>query len=344
MKRYTIGLVSTVLTAVLWLMPQLSLAFTAELVSITPSATDLSDQIGSDQSELTIFGWLTELDTAYTAVFAVDESPALVVTPGGDIDPDNRWTYDAAAGTVTVPFTANGLLEQNDVPDGMGVSVIGMMPAVPLDQDGPPAEMTGAWMSTNIEDWDLIPPSEDNVAFGFNLSGPAGSDGFFHMFIPSALIDLLGEFSGQDLTADDLAVFNDDAQASLAVTEIEGGAYIDINVTFDDTDTTVTAVAASTVTKKITAAPKLAVSLAARDTQVAAGDTVHLYGWLKNAKKNQTVSIWQKPSGTKKFTKVKTIKTGNAGKYTVKLSPNKTTTYQVKYKTKTSPKQKVVVK
>ncbi len=347
---------AALLVGILAVMPKPSRAFSAELVSVSPEVfMDISDQVGPGPEEegaptMEVFGWVTQTDVEYTAVFTVDEEPAMLVTPGGDVSLTTRPSYNADTGEYTVVFTATGLVpsdaeKMEGLPEGYGASIVGMIGAVAIGENGPPAEMRGGWLSTDLQQWELIPPSEETVAFGFNLTGDEGETGYFHMFIPDAIIDLLGQFSGKDLTAQDLAVFNGDEQASLSVTEMDGGAYVDINVTFEAEITTlgISAVAANSITKSITAAPKLPVSLAASKTVIAKGSTTRLYGWLKNGKKGETVTVWYKAKGQDSFKKLSKLTTGEDGYFKSKVQPNKTTTYKIKYKTKTSPKTKVTV-
>lgn len=111
---------------------------------------------------------------------------------------------------------------------------IAFVPAETKTSDGPPEEMKGSWMSTNIspEYWELVPPDEDDPGFGYKLSGPEGEQGFFQMFIPAAMIDYLSSAYGETLSAEDHAVFNDGEQASLDIESGQGGAFVSILVNF----------------------------------------------------------------------------------------------------------------
>lgn len=344
-------------------LPHTANAFTAEIVSLTPSATDISDQIGQpgDAPEgVQLFAWSTQADTEYTAVFAVDSEPAMVVTPGGDVSLTSRPSYDVATGEYTVTFTATGINENIDTggqeyPEGVEMTIMGMMGAVEIGENGPPEEMIGAWMSTDMQQWELLPPSPDKPAFGFELTGPVGTSGYFNMYIPDAMIDLLGQLKGEELTVDELAVFNDDDQATLDITEVDGGAYIQIEITFSETVTEVTSLQAEydedadNITKKITLDEKLAVSSAFSSSSVKKGKTAELYGWIKSGKKGETVTVLRKVKGEDSYTKWKTLTTGTNGSYNVKFTAEKTGSYKVKYKpyggsAKVSPVQKLTVK
>lgn len=338
-KQYLTTGLAVVIFAVAGFWAQPSLAFTADLVSITPDATDMTDQLqgGGAPAGVALFGWLGTVDTDYTAVFSVDESPAMIVSPGADLSTDNAWSYDADAGTVTVNFTLKGLIGSDEfpIPDGMGMTIVALVPSSD-DGSGPPVEMTGGWFATNLQSWEIVPPSPENVAFGFNLTGPSGETGYFHMFMPTSLIDLMGQMRGENLTVDDLAVFNGDYQSSMSVTEVTGGAYIDINVTFNDTSTTVSAT--SDVTKSITAAPRLALSLAAKKTSITSGSKAKLYGWINKNKANKTVEIWSKASGAKKFTKLTSVKTDDTGYFYSNQKLKKTTKFKAIYRSNTTDK------
>ncbi len=336
--QYVIGL------GVSLALPLSGWAFTAELQSISPEPTqDISDKITGVPDNVVIAGWVgIEEDIEYTAVFTVDESPAGVITPGGDMSLDTPWEYDATAGTVTVTFTGSGLKSVNDeMPDNVGL--VALVGVVAEGEDGPPAVMTGFWLSTDVQDWVLIPPSpeQDIPAFGYSLTGPAGETGFLHMFMPTGVKDLMSQYSGQELDWEDLAVFSGDSQSSLSITEVEGGAYIDINVVFSDTTTSVS-VASSSVTKELTVQKQLPISLAASKTEVKKNKEFDLYGWLKNGKKNQTVTVWRKLSGEKTFTKIDTLTTVKAGYFLETYTTTKTTKYKVKYGTGSSAKVSAV--
>ncbi len=341
------------LTAVLWtsvfafvavLLPLPSRAFSGELVSITPEPLqDVSDMVGDVPENILVYAWLLEEGTDYTVVASVSEEPAVVITPGGDISLDTPWSYDADAGTVTVMFTATGLKQVgNDTgPDNAGLLAI--VPPVPMGEDGPPAEMTGTWMATNVQEWELIPPSEESISFGFSLTGPAGETGFFHMFMPDAIIELMSEYSGQELTVQDLAVFNGDNQSSMSITEVDGGAYIDINVTFSSTTISATAKGDNGgVTKEITVREQLPVSIAAAKTSVKEGKDARLFGWVKNGKKGQKVQVWRKQEGESEFTKWETAKIKKGGAYELEFTPEATATYRVKYRRNGKVKQSSV--
>lgn len=330
------------------LTPRFASALEAELVSITPDAQDISDQIGGGDipENIVIFGFLTTIDEAYTAIFSVSECPAMVVTPGADIAEDNRWSCDTESKELIVPFTAKELMDEGDkgMPEGSTSTMIALVPVAAPQTDGPPEEMRGGWMSTNISEWELIPPGEEQPYFGYKLTGLSGTEGFFHMFIPDAIIELLSEFSGKELTMNDLAVFNGDAQASLAIEQVTGGALVNINVIFAANNTTVESQGSQSVTKELTVREQLNVSLAAKKTTLNQGQKTTMYGWVKDGKANETVTIYRKLKGQKKFTKFMVLKTDKNGYFSKKLNPAKTATYRAEYKKDQSDPVEIIVK
>ncbi len=335
----------------LFLAPQPSLAFTASLVSLTPDATNISDQVQLPET-ITGFAFLGTVDQAYEAVISVDEEPAMVILPGGVMDLSQNWTYDSLGSRVIVNFTASGMKGEfsENFPEGSAVFVVVLVPVAAEGTDGPPEEMKGAWLSTNISDWSLITPSQEAPYFGFELTGPTGETGFLHMFIPSTVIDLLSTYSGQDLSAESMAVFENNDQSSTSVTDVDGSAYVDINVTFTDKITSPAAEATGTVVKEITAGAKLPISLAATKYSVTKGKKTTLYGWIKSGKADKTVTLWRKLKGADEYVKIDTLTTEADGYFSTKVEVTKTANYKVKYKrnsgatAKVSPIQKVRVK
>lgn len=338
------------LGAVIWLLaPQPSLAFSSSLVSFSSdTAQEVPIDPGDAPTGVTVYGWFTEPGTQYTAVFSVDEEPAMVVAPGADLSMTTPWSYNADSKEVTVPFTAKEMIG-GEMPEGVSVSMIALVPVVPEGEDGPPEAMKTGWMATNLQQWELIPPMPDAPYFGYKLSGPEGKTGFFHMFIPDAVVDLMSQMSGKTITIQELAVFNGDQQASLSIEEVEGGAFVSIKVLFSNTENSFVAssakaqAASTTVTKTITVRPQQTVSMTAKKTSLKKGKDVELFGWLKSGKKDQAVTIYQKKAGEKKFTAFKTAKTKKDGYYSVKFKSEKTATYKAKFQTKESSTLQVKV-
>ncbi len=341
MKKLLRLLITSTITCSAMLAAQSASALTVTLDSISPAATDLSEMFQQGApDDVTINGWLTTPGTEYTASYSVDEQPAVVVNPGGQIEVGGI-VYDADAGTLAVTFTATGIV--SDFQLGSDVSIIGLVDATEsLSEDGPPAEMRGSFMSTNVQEWELIPPSPDNPAFGFVLTGPAGEEGFFRMLIPDAVVDLLSGFVGVQLTGQDLAVVMDDQIASLNVSDVEGGFLVDINITFEADNTQVTGITAEdeNITREVVVKKQPVLSLALTK-QVAAGNkaTLKAYLNLSNGKnKGKTLELYRK-RGNGKYTLVdsKKVKSDNGKTEFTQKVTSKTDKYKVKYKKAGSP-------
>jgi hypothetical protein len=206
-----------------------------------------------------------------------------------------------------------------------------------IEGSGPPAEMTGAFMSTNVQQWLLLPPTPDNLAFGFELTGAEGENGFFRMLIPDAVVDLLSELSGASLEAEDLAVVMDDQIATLNVSQVEGGYLVDINVTFEANNTQVASEDedTATVTREIVVEEQPELSLALTK-QVASGRKANLNAYLNLANgknKGKTLELYRK-RGNGKYTLIDTKKVKNTNgkvEFNEKVT-NKVHKYKVKYK------------
>lgn len=349
------GIAGVLFMAGAWFLPQSAFAFTAELVSISPEPTqDISDMMGGAPDGVALFGWQDTPETEYTAVFSVDEEPAVVITVGGDMTVDSNWEYSADDSTVTVAFTAKSIVatnEQSGELEERPYTVLALVPAVELGQDGPPAEMIGSWFATNVEDWQMIPPSEGTPAFGYELTGPAGSTAYFRMFMPEGIRELLSTFMGEELSWDDMAVFSGDDQSSMSITEVTGGALVDIDVTFSSkapgTSGGASIASTGTVTKRITVTEQEPVSISATKNSLKKGRKVTVYGWLKNGQANQTVTLWRKVKGASSFTKWQTLTTEADGYYSYQFTAKKTAKYKAKYKkngtTKVSSTKRIVV-
>lgn len=334
--KYALGLgVSLVLPLSTW-------AFTVGLQSISPTPEeDISSMVGDAPELVEVFGWIidgADIDDAveYTAVFTVDEEPAGVIVPGSEMSIDTPAVYDEVAGTYTVHFVPVGMEQPTDSESPENVVIAALVGVADIDagEDGPPEEMKGFWLSTNVQDWALIPPSPEQAtpAFGFSLTGPVGEIGVMKVFMPDGIRDLLSEYSGQDLEWADMAVFDGDDQASLGITEVAGGALFELNVVFSETAVVTPSGKKTTVTKTLTVQERLPISLAANKTELNKGKQFRLYGWLKNGKKNQTVTVWRKLTGENNYTKVDTLTSETDGYFKKKYTARKTAKYKVKYR------------
>lgn len=334
MKNIRYWLLGSTISVGLILSAHSAQALTVTVNSITPEATDITDMIGGGPGGDIVFnGWLTTEAQEYVVEYTVDEQPAVVINPGGTIEVGDV-VYDESVGTLTVTFTATGIITNTE----QTFSVLAMIGAVAEGEDGPPAEMRGAFMSTNVEEWELVPPSPGNPAFGFILSGPEGEEGFFRMLIPDAIVDLLSQFTGETLTGEDLAVVMDDQIASLSITDVDGGFFVDINVTFEENNTEVASVSADdTVTREVVVEQQPVLSLAL-EKQVAKGSSAELNAYLNLASgknKGKTLALYRK-RGKDEYMLIseKTVKQTNGSVAFKQKVTSKTDKYKVKYKAK----------
>lgn len=301
---------ATVVALFAFFIPQ-SASATATLVSGPTGATDITEETFGEESmpnnDIFAYDLASGEETEHEFVFSVEECPVLTLSLGGYMTEDSNWSCDEDELEVTMNVTYTDFVSgafQSDEGDGDEteeyILVLALTYAAEVDGQGPGESETGMFMSTNVNQWQMTPPSPDDISFGFSLTGPEGAEGYFTMFMPQGTIDNLSDLSGEELTASDLAVFNDGEQASLDVTEVDGGAMIEINVVFEESDTSFeefdtsafsTTSGSGTVTKTITAAEQLPITLAATQTTAKKGKRVYLYGWVKGAEKNEKVRV-----------------------------------------------------
>lgn len=358
--------------------------------SITPDATPIDMSSSDAPEGVQIFGFTGTPGESYDLEFTSSESPAVVVGINADMTTDQNWSYDPDTGLILVhvEYTGNGssslqaTSSSNENANSNGnhngntnensngnkndnqnsnsnedhasekdsVFILAFTFAVPQGEDGPPTEMTGSWFTTDVQNWQLIPPSPELPAFGYELSGSAGTKGYFHMFIPDTMIALLGQMSGKELTVSDLAVFNGDAQSSLAVDAVTGGALVNINVLFKEDLNTVkhdlssSKDSSSLITKTITVQEQLPFSLTASLSSIKKGKAAQLYGWVNNGTPKTTVKIWRKFTADSDYTLWKKLKLKKNGYFMKKFQAKTTATYQATYQDLTSPEQIITVK
>ncbi|MFA6475675.1 MAG: hypothetical protein WCV88_05795 [Patescibacteria group bacterium] len=373
MKKYKfiVGCLGAWLLA---MMPLASQAFTVTSTVTSSDATDvvtdLSAMVPSEGpegilQEVTAFSYTADSGSAtYTANFTVtDDADELTVAPfvmgaGANI---SNLTLDSSSEPYqySVTFTTGDFY----IPD-MGKAqqfvfvFVGTAANPSLDNpepgNGPPDAMSGGYIATTVQDFQIIPPTgPDDAQFGVAVNGPAGTTGFFNMKFPASMLALMSTMSGKTINASNLAVFVDDDQASVSVTETDdGGALMAIAVTFstDSTETTSSlASASSTISKEIVAKEKLSLSSAFAVASVQRSEQAKLYGWKKSDKANKTVKIYRKKSTASKFTLVGTVTTDSDGYYEYKFKAKKIGLTAGTYKFKavsggvTSPKQTLVI-
>ncbi len=203
--------------------------------------------------------------------------------------------------------------------------------------EGPPIEGAGSYFFTNLfpENIEPIKPSVGSAKFGFKVSGPEGKLGLIGMFISSGLIDHLGTLAGEDLEPEDFAVFNREKgrenQVSNALTLVNNGLLLDLGVKFTDNSTVVddtdfdpnkpgSGKGKNEVTKLITVAPELNIS-SAPSTFVVTGNTVKIYGFLKDPEVVNRVKVQRLVNG--KYVTVSKPKVKEDGSYSSSLAASK---------------------
>lgn len=332
-------------------------ALQATLSSVSPTdVTDISDRLPTKNAGelLKAYNYASAIGTEYTFVFDLTNSDGTAVTRAPFLmnvgSKVKTYSFDSTTQQITITVTTQTWYPPNATnPEHEIVFVI--LPTVesmkPEEGSGPPHAMAGGWVSMTVLDWRILPPEKGEPGFGLSLSGKAGSSGFFNMWIPPTMFDFMEQQTGKKIAPKDLAIFIDDQQASVSVTELNSGAFIDINITFAEGSTaTGAALASGSVSKEIAAKQKLPLSLAAKKATIKKNKTAKLYGWLKTGKKNQEVTIMKKKKGETEYTETATVTTKKHGYFSYKFTAKETGTYYYKaiYKKKTSPKQMLKVK
>jgi len=288
--------------------------------SISPDSAQLLEGSVPPQPGVELFVYAAAATgVEYTFECDVTEQPASVVILPAEM---KSVTYSSGTGRLSVIFTHVNYVEGSNVPAPPGTTTFSIA-LVSAQPGGVPVEMRGSWMATNIPPfgvdpsgaggWELIPPSEQNLYFGYRLNGPEGSTAFFQMFIPESMRVLLEQalslIGGSPVTVEwsDLAVFNDSEQASMSITALpEGGALVDILVLFtagatelpDNEDGAEAASlrfaprpSAGGIDKNITVREAQTVSLTADDITPARDQAVKLYGWAKDCTPGSIVKL-----------------------------------------------------
>jgi hypothetical protein len=297
----------------------------------------------------------------FTIIFNYDQA---VLSPDGKTFPDDTFFINIDPGAKR-EFTAPPPRDPNGPPPGREGATDG--PVKPRDlgtrsvdttecygplgdntdsdaRPGPPLEAAGSFMSTNLTDWCIVPPSSTQPFYGFKLRGPAGSKGFLKKKVSPSLVTLLSLLSGRSLATTDFGIFNGDVQASRSISATaDGGLLISINVTFGATSTVVADAASpsstlatvnaskespvrskadSNVDKTITASEAEPLSLAPKDFSIS-GVTASLYGFVTDSDEfvGQRVLL-QRKVGTKLVT-VGTSKIAADGSYTKRINTSK---------------------
>lgn len=307
----------TLVALIVMAVPLVATADIASNCTITPnSATELSGSVPPQPGvEIYVYA-TTQTNVEYTVECDVTEQPASVVVLPADME---SVTYNEGTGKLTIKFTNTDYLEGSNVQLPPGASTTFSIAIIPADPAGSgiPAEMRGSWMATNIPPfgldvsgaggWELIPPDLETPYFGYRLNGPDGSTGFFKMFIPDSMKELLEDLINLEsptpvsLQWSDLAVFNDNQQASMSITEQAGGALVSILVTFTEGATEIPdnqqpnfhkmLAQGAGVDKNITVGKAKPLSLTASNVTPVRASQVTLYGWVQSCQPGEKVKL-----------------------------------------------------
>ena len=270
--------------------------------------TDVTAMVppGSFPAGASFFVFTGTVSSSYQLTFSVDQQPTLTVLLGGDVQ---SLVYDSAAGKVTMTLDFINFSAGSSPMPSVNAFVVGFIPAdwdqLPDNTGLTRAELaqalTGAWMATTVLSFEIIPPTAGAPAFGFRLQGQPGATGFFEMFVPQAMVDLIAQFAQQaGLTADDLAVFENEAQTAFGVTSVAGGALVSIEITF--AAPTLRGLSYATQPKTIVVAPKqegptptptpsAALTLEADKQTAAPGEQVTFSGVYAGAAEGTAVTL-----------------------------------------------------
>lgn len=337
------------------------------LVSVSPPVGSGNPPPNDPDRRMSAFAFVGTLGTSYTAIFSAATEPATTIGVGADI---SSIVYDSLSQRFTVAFTFASPVVLETLPNTIppnefqiiidpGDSQMVMPPTTPPralppqpgkvtecygpantskrlpGQGGPPLDVRGSFMSTNLRAWCEIPPSASNPFFGFKFLAPSGARGFLKKKIPAQLRATLSQLSGKTLGPNNVALYNGNLQASRAVTETgDGGLLVNIAATFNTTLNTVTAVTglvdaaakpegvgiqASTVAKSFATAAAEALSLTPSDSVVKSSRATVFgsIGDLTQAK-GQTVKIYKKSGSSLKA--LSTTKLTANGTYTKSIS------------------------
>ncbi len=310
------------------------------IISTTPSITPLfefSDGQGGPPGFYTA-GFNAEavdLNTPVEIKIQATEKPFMMMNMGNL----QSWSYDETSKIVTIntkPIDFYHIDQQTGEEFHMPEFIVvnfGPNPGGEGADQGPPDEANGMWMSTDATQWEFG-PSKDYDGDGMpsslvlELTGKAGTAGFFKMFWPTALLNKMG------LTKDTLAGFINGTQASTTTETVEGGVVITFNVTYTATGlpSPRLARAASTPSgfKTITVATgkASALSIAQSKKSVKKGKAVIISGYVNPKQARIGVALYRKLKGEKRFKRVGVTKTNSKGLYKFTRKAPKTAYYK----------------
>ncbi len=328
-------------------------AFEVTLESVTPDATEIEipsnpPEEGTVEDTLGL-QYTQDLGTEFTAVINLDgtddetDLAPLVIATGAKV---LSYDYDATAKQMTIVYEGDEFVIPNDSEPTQLCAFAFVMPNEDPTREspnvsGPPASMASGYVSTNVLQWSITPPSgPEDMGFGLTLTGTAGDSSYFKMYMPATMLELMSTMSGQEITADDLALFLDGYQTTLEKTVTDdGGILFNVNFTFTSTNNTVNSLltsrsASSSVTRTFLAQEREDLSLAITKRRIAKNTQIKLYGWLKgNQVNNKEIKVFRKKVGASRYRLVTTLTTQNEnGYYYYKFKPTEAGTYYYRVK------------
>lgn len=353
--------------------PAMTSAQTIDLVEVSPAVdediTPPDDSKGEEENFYT-FWFKGQIDMEYTAEFEVSEEPAFTFVSGGDMTLEENVAYDADAGTFTVHYTAKKL-EQIDsqsgleLEEGQTLTIIAVSFPAEEGEEGPGENTIGAWIATAFQEWTLITPTEENNAMGATVSGDAEDSGRFKMFMPTAALNVMAEYDGEEdgeYATRDFGIFEEGNQVSAKIKAVDGGAYVDFETTIPEESEEgdgsgegeegdeegegqefQSASGGPGSSQEVTVAPRLPVSMSAVKSTVKEGKMIQLVGWIKSAQKGKQVVLQRRTQGDETYRRVKTVRTKKGGKFVFRVKAKESSAFRAKFKKATSDPVRVSV-
>lgn len=361
-KYFALPLATLSFLVMLGLLPSTASAQSIELQRVFPEVdeniTPPDNQKGAEENFYT-FWFKGQIGTEYGAAFTVSEEPAFTFVSGGNMTLEDNIHYDPDTHTFSVTYTAEAL-EQIDsqssleLDEGQTLTIIAISFPVAEGESGPGEATIGSWISTNFQEWTLITPNEENNMLGAEVSGDAGDEGQFKMFIPQVSLDAMAvndHAEVDEYTAEDFAMYQDNTFTTEDITSVTGGALLNFAAVIPEEtgseegeeEQAPAAQSGSGSSVLIEVGPKDNVTILSDKQEVKEGRFVTFTGWLKSGKKGKTVTLLRRTEDTA-FAPVATAVTTKNGKFTFTLKVWEASAFKAKFKTKKSQALQITIK
>jgi hypothetical protein len=240
--------------------------------NITPA--DEFDPTQRSAENYQVFWYYIAIDDTCHMELSFDEMPLMVFVSGGAMTLESNWTRDLTALTAAIDFTARPIQQvdaevENSFGDGETLTTVAFIWA-PDDGTGPDANVAGAWVATDFQEYQLI---SDETRLGAQVDGDEGDAGLFAMYLPATVMTAMGENHPDYVAGDfdasaDMAVYLGDQEQTdqTLTTTDDGGAFLQFSPTIsaefvvdegsDDSQDTSSVAAAGGLTVKVTAGPR----------------------------------------------------------------------------------------